>query len=342
MTHLIEIRERLIKFYQNHARIIVPIFRFVLSLITFFSVSQLIGYSPLLKPWYVIVSLSVVSAVLPASALLVLAAIYAVLHLRYVSLVLALVLALIFLIVYLVYIRFLPEHGFVILAVPVLYALRLPYIVPIVLGLVAAPIALIPMSCGVICYFTLQDITTVVGTATEDSVVLFNQAIHTIFSDQKMYLAMAIFAVVMIVVNVIRNYEFHYAFETAIVVGAILSILLFLGTSFAFDVRTNVVSLLVETLISAGVAWVIQFFRLVLNYSAVEYLQFEDDEYYYYVKAVPKINIAMGEKQVKRFNAHLLGGSRFGINSQKPEEDVEDVEGQQEITEVPHSEEREK
>ena len=37
-----------------------------------------------------------------------------------------------------------------------------------------------------------------------------------------------------------------------------------------------------------------------LDYSRVENVQFEDDEYYYYVTAVPKIRIAEEEKRVKR------------------------------------------
>ena len=31
---------------------------------------------------------------------------------------------------------------------------------------------------------------------------------------------------------------------------------------------------------------------LQLNFRRTEYVQYEDDEYYYYVKAVPKINVA--------------------------------------------------
>jgi hypothetical protein len=34
---------------------------------------------------------------------------------------------------------------------------------------------------------------------------------------------------------------------------------------------------------------VVQFFKTVVDYSRVENTQFEDDDYYYYVKAVPKL-----------------------------------------------------
>lgn len=200
-----------------------------------------------------------------------------------------------------------------------MYGLRLPYLVPILLGLIGAPVAVIPMSCGVICCYALKCITTVIGTATEDSMVLFNQTFQMIFTNQEMYLTIAVFAIVMVVVNMICSQEFHYVYETAIVVGVIVNILLFLAVSFPFNIEVHVLPLMIETVICGVLAWIVQFFRLVLNYTAVEYLQFEDDEYYYYVKAVPKMNIAVGEKQVKRFNAHLLGGGRFGGSAGKDE-----------------------
>ena len=40
-----------------------------------------------------------------------------------------------------------------------------------------------------------------------------------------------------------------------------------------------------------------------VDYSRTENVQFEDDEYYYYVKAVPKINVVAPEMNVKRINA---------------------------------------
>ena len=43
-----------------------------------------------------------------------------------------------------------------------------------------------------------------------------------------------------------------------------------------------------------------QFFRLTLDYHGTRKLQFEDDEYYYYVTAVPKIKVAAVDKTVTR------------------------------------------
>ena len=43
-------------------------------------------------------------------------------------------------------------------------------------------------------------------------------------------------------------------------------------------------------------------FFFTVDYARSESLQFEDDEYYYYVKAIPKVSVSTPEKTVKRIN----------------------------------------
>lgn len=326
MTQLLVIREHMLKFYQKNARLLNPVFRFLAALVIFFSINQLVGYDPALHPWYVVVILSLISSALPAAIFIVLVAVYAVIHVYYASVILAMVLAVVFAIIYFVYVRFVPKHGYVILAVPLLYVFHIPYALPIILGLIAAPVSIVPMSCGVFVYFTLKNMITVIGTATDDSIALYNQVVQLIFSSKEMYLTMGIFAIVTIVIYIIRNHEFDYAFEISIFVGAFLNAILFLIINYPFDIHINLGYLLIETLISAVLAWVVQFFKLTLNYAGVEYLQFEDDEYYYYVKAVPKVNIAAPKRKVKRFNAHLFGEGSFSMHPEEKEDDITEPE----------------
>ena len=46
----------------------------------------------------------------------------------------------------------------------------------------------------------------------------------------------------------------------------------------------------------------VEFFAFNLDYSRTEKVQFEDDEYYYYVKAVPKVTLSAPERRVKKIN----------------------------------------
>ncbi len=310
MKQLLVIREHLLKFYQNNARIIKPMCQFVAAVILFALINQRVGYDPALRPWYVIAVFSLIGAVIPSVALLLLAAAYIVLHIYYVSIILAIVLALAFAVIYYVYIRFAPQHGYTIIAVPVAFVLRIPFVLPLVLGLLSAPVSIIPLGCGVLFYYTLESLTTVIGTSTEDTLVLYNQIVPLIFANREVYVTIAIFAVVLITVYLIRNMEFDYAFEVSVLVGALLELILFLIANVLFDIHYRIPVLLLQTVICTVLAEAARFFKMVLNYSAVEYLQFEDDEYYYYVKAVPKVRIPKAEVKVRRFNAHLFGEGR--------------------------------
>ena len=59
-----------------------------------------------------------------------------------------------------------------------------------------------------------------------------------------------------------------------------------------------------------------------MDYSRTENVQFEDDEYYYYVKAVPKIGVAVPEKQVM----HITEAPDDGSSEKKmTAEDTDDI-----------------
>ena len=57
---------------------------------------------------------------------------------------------------------------------------------------------------------------------------------------------------------------------------------------------------LIGTAVSMVICLILEFFLYNLDYSRIERVQFEDDEYYYFVKAVPKVYLAKKDKRVKR------------------------------------------
>jgi hypothetical protein len=118
-----------------------------------------------------------------------------------------------------------------------------------------------------------------------------------------MYVMMIIFSLVAVIVYILRNREWAFSFEIAIVAGAVSNAILFLMINYLLDININTIPFLLGTLGSAVLVWAVQFMRLALNYAGVEHLQFEDEEYYYYVRAVPKMNVAAPRKRVKRINA---------------------------------------
>ena len=60
----------------------------------------------------------------------------------------------------------------------------------------------------------------------------------------------------------------------------------------ALGEETDFVLLIVGNVAAIAVGLVLELFFFSVDYARSERLQYEDDEYYYYVKAVPKLSVA--------------------------------------------------
>ena len=88
--------------------------------------------------------------------------------------------------------------------------------------------------------------------------------------------------------------------------GCLLQFVLCLICDLQLKLPANMFLIFAAVLASAAVGLVLQFFFFNLDYTRTERVQFEDDEYYYYVKAVPKIYVANTEKKVQKFGASAI------------------------------------
>lgn len=306
MTNLLEFREKLNRFYARNGRFIRPVLKFIVSFVVFTLINQNLGYDPRLNNVIVVAALSVVGAILPDVILVLIAVLFTTLHVYYVSLALSVIVIMLFLILYFLCIRFMPKSGYIVLAMSVLYMMKIPFVIPILLGLISGPIAIIPMSCGIVVFYLFKIIKganlVANGTSVEDILGVYKYVVDHLISNKEMILTIVAFGIVLLFTYFIRNLSMDYAFHLAILAGMVINILAFLIGGMVMTVTTKLTFILVGSIISGLIVYVIQFFRLNLDYSTVEYTQFEDDDYYYYVKAVPKVKITVPKKDVKRIN----------------------------------------
>ena len=118
-----------------------------------------------------------------------------------------------------------------------------------------------------------------------------------------MWITVIAFIVVILLVNLIRTRSFDYAWRIAIVAGGVVYAVVVIAGGFIFDVTIDIVSLLIYTAVSVVAGLVLEFFVFGGDYTRTERLEYEDDEYYYYVKAVPKASVATSERSIKKINA---------------------------------------
>lgn len=306
MMPLLVFRERVRNFYQRYDIYLIPLIKFIFAFIAFQTINKQIGYDSRLESLPIVLALALLSAFTPSAIMVLLATGMAVLHVYFISPMLSIIVIILLLIIYFMFARYTPRLGYVILAIPILYFLKIPYLIPILLGIIATPIAIIPTACGVFIYYIFQIIKTAVtmqGTTTIDDILqLYTYVIDSLVGNKQMIMTIVIFALILLVVFYVRKLKFDYAFEISIAAGALTSVLGFLISDLILDRSDQILSMILGTLISAVIVYIIHFFKLTLDYSGVENVQFEDDVYYYYVKAVPKVTVTTPQMKVKHIN----------------------------------------
>ncbi len=329
MTFLV-LRARLRSLYQKYELYITPILKFILAVIVFQLINHAIGYDQRIKQISVVLILSLLSAFTPSAILVFLAALVTIGHVYYLSKILSVMVILIIVIMYCLFLRFTPKLGYVVIAVPMLYFMKIPYLIPIVLGLFAAPVSIVPTVCGVILFYLIKVIqeaaTMQINVSVEDTLQLYTYVINSLLNNRQLFMTIIIFSFIIVVTYFVRRMKFDYAREIAVAAGALTCILGFLFGDLKLDVSEQIGTMILGTIISAIIAIILQFFHLALDYTGVEYVQFEDEDYYYYVKAVPKINVTEPQINVKRYNTQKNVNLRQDLTGKLNDEILTDDE----------------
>ncbi len=276
-----------------------------MAFLLFWSLNGLFEYSELLGTWSVLLGISVICIWLPLGAIFFLSILYTGIQLVSALPEIALVYMVLFLLAYLIYIRLEIKTSIPILMVPIAFAFQVPYVVPILVGILIGPAGIIPTGFGIFLYFFsihVKDTVSLVGTTQNGEFEVYRYLLEQVFQDKQMLLMVLVFALVIGIVWVFYRMKHNEAWNQAIVIGGVAGMLLFLSLGFMLDVEMEIGTMLIGFIVAVIIGLVVQFFKCIVDYSRVEYVQFEDDEYYYYVKAIPKVSVAQKEVSIKRIN----------------------------------------
>lgn len=303
MTNLLVFREQLKKFYSKYELYITPLCKFLLALVSLLVINSRIGYMSTLKNAAVVLILALLCSFLPINLTIVIAAAVTLAHLYAFSVECAIVALAVFLLLFILYFRFSPKDTLAVLLTPICFVLKIPYVMPIAVGLIGTPASSVVVASGVIVYYMLagmNESASVLNTFDADGMVdKFRYCIDTLMGNRAMMVAIVAFAATVLVVWFIRRLSIDHAWTIAMITGALLNILILLFGDLMYSTDISIIGLILGSIVSVLLVKVLQFFVFNVDYSRTEMVQFEDDEYYYYVKAVPKNTVATPEKRVK-------------------------------------------
>lgn len=303
MTNLLVFREQLKKFYSKYELYITPLCKFLLALVSLLVINSRIGYMSTLKNAAVVLILALLCSFLPINLTIVIAAAVTLAHLYAFSAECAIVALAVFLLLFILYFRFSPKDTLAVLLTPICFVLKIPYVMPIAVGLIGTPASSVAVASGVIVYYMLagmNESASVLNTFDADGMIdKFRYCIDTLMGNRAMMVAIVAFAATVLVVWFIRRLSIDHAWTIAMITGALLNILILLFGDLMYSTDISIIGLILGSIVSVLLVKVLQFFVFNVDYSRTEMVQFEDDEYYYYVKAVPKNTVATPEKRVK-------------------------------------------
>lgn len=308
MMGLLELKERIKNFYAEHESLLKPVLKFFAVFISMLLIKFYIGYMDVLNMWIVVIGISALFAFLPWGIIVIGLECVIILNIFSLSLELAVIILCAVLIMTIFFFRFTPKEGVFLVLIPMAFFLKIPYVIPIAAGLVCTPVSIVSVSFGTIIYFMLDVISKNSAainniSGNESGSTGINNVINMIGNNGEMLLSLVAFAVTIVVVYLIKRTAINNAWTIAILVGGIVDFVIILVGNIILDTESSILWLILGTVLSIALAYVVQFFVFSVDYSRTEHTQFEDDEYYYYVKAVPKINVTAPEMNVKRINA---------------------------------------
>ena len=307
MTALLELRENLKKIYSRNEAFILPVIKFLLGVIVLSIINGKMGYMTKLDNMAIVLIVSLLCSFLPTGFMAFFSFIFAVLHMYALSIETAAVGLVVFLLLYLLFLRFTAKEALVVVLTPVLCMLKLPYVMPVAMGLIGTPASCVSVGCGVVVYYLLQTVITNAPTinsmGAEEATAKLRLLIDGMLGNKAMLVMIAAFAITVIVVYLIRRMSVDHSWTIAMVAGVMIEVMILLVGDLMYDTNLSIVSALLGAVVTLIACKIIEFFRFCLDYSRTEKVQFEDDEYYYYVKAVPKKTVAAPTNTVKKINA---------------------------------------
>ena len=327
MTGLLELREKLKMIYSRNETFILPIVKFLLALIVLSTVNGQLGYMTRLDSLPIVLIVSLLCSFLPNGCIVLFAALFSLLHMFELSMEVAGVGLCVYLVMTLLFMRFAPKGSLLVVITPLLFVMKIPYVIPIAVGLLGTPASAVPVACGVVVYYFLSNVaanaTVIGGMGAEEATAKLRMVIDALIGNKTMIVMVAAFVITIIVVYLLRRLSVDYAWTIAMIAGGILDLVILLIGDLMYDTNMSVVEAILGTVLALVVAKVLEFFWFCVDYSRTEKVQFEDDEYYYYVKAVPKMTVAAQTKTVKKINTQRKNGTA----SQRSQETGQREEG---------------
>lgn len=305
MTALLELKQRIKNLYSQYEIYILPVLRFVLAMVYFIWINTNMGYMKQIDNIFIVLILALICSILPSGVMIFVGFALMVAHGYALGIEVAGFMLVLILFMSILFLRFSSDNNLVLVFTPLSFGFSVPTLLPIGSGLLCNAFSALPAGCGVIIYYFIRFIRVQHKLLENPDVAIADKLkllTDGIVQNWGMWITVIAFIAVILLVNLIRTRSFDYAWRIAIIAGGVVYVLMIIAGGFYFRLDIDVVTLIIYTVISVVIGLLLEFFVFGGDYTRTERLEYEDDEYYYYVKAVPKACVTTSERSIKKIN----------------------------------------
>ncbi len=315
MTALLELKQKIKGVYGQYEMYILPVLKFVLAMVYFSWINSNMGYMSQLNNIFLVLILALICSILPSAAMMYVGFVLILGHSYALGIEVAAFVLVIILLMLIFFLRFSGSQNITFVFTPLSFAFSIPALLPIGSGLLESSLSAIPAGCGVVMYYFIRFLRS-------QSSILVNPDLEMsdklqimadgLVQNWGMWITVVAFIAVILLVHLIRTRSFDHAWRISIIAGGVAYVFIMLVGSFGLNLNATVamVPLLICTAVAVILGLVLEFFAFGGVYSRAERLEYEDDEYFYYVKAVPKASVATSERSIKKINAEPIREER--------------------------------
>ena len=311
MTIFGGLKDKLTLFYGRNSAAVEFLVRFLFVLAEGFFIRSALPFDAILSHPAVLLVLSLTSAVLPAKAGAVIGAVLLTGQAFALDLAAGAVTFLVLVMLYCLFMRFAPDDF---PAAP-LETMGAYYgfgaLVPVLCGLRRKPLSLLTVCPGCVCAFLIRALSEhaeeVRALEQTDYMGKLKLLIGGAFSDE-LTAALAAVIAALTLTYLVRSLGIRHAHEAAVLSGSAIYLLFYVFGGRIAGGSPDVMLAAAGSAASAAAGLILLMVMLPLDYRKSERLEFEDDGYYYYVRAIPKAHGKHYVGESGAFSANTVPG----------------------------------
>ncbi|MBQ2576494.1 MAG: hypothetical protein II566_04420 [Lachnospiraceae bacterium] len=262
---------------------------------------QMFGFHELLSSNMILIPLGIICFFVPLSAAGLIMMIYTTLQVMSLSQSAGVMLFLMFMLSYIFSNAYQARQLTHFVGVTVLYRMHIPYLAPLWAGLFGNISEVTTIICGSVISFYLKTVhDSVPQIADAPDTVNALDLVQSMVSNPMFFVYELAIVGMFVMVWLFRSSKLKHSWVWAVIFGTLTEFVIMLGGSLFLNDSRGLTQITVGSLVTLIVGILLFFVFQDLDFKRVETVQFSDDEYYYYVTAVPRIRLAEEDKEIKK------------------------------------------